>query len=148
MMHWSVKRRLSAYLDDELTTDEANHIRIHLEHCEKCRHHFREMQAAESLLRRMPASLVPERWTIAAEIRLRSAAGLPREIESDPANGLAIRAAAATLSMAVVLLLVTVGPLAASRPEARTPTWILATAERESSILTSRYEPSGGWGRH
>ncbi len=118
MMHCHVKRQLSAYLDDELTTDEANHIRIHLGRCVKCRHRFREIQAAESLLRRMPTSLIPDQWSFAAEMRLRSAAGLSPTLLSDPANGMAFRAAAATLSMAVMLFMVTVGPLAISRPRA------------------------------
>lgn len=148
MMHWRVKKQLSAYLDDELTTDEANHIRIHLGQCVKCRHQFREIQAAESLLWQMPASLIPKRWSIAAELRLRTAAGLPPALRSDPANSMAIRAAAATLSMVVMLVIVTVGPLSVSRPEPRSSTGILASAERESSILASRYEPAGGWGRH
>jgi len=148
MMHWSVKRRLSAYLDDELTTDEAHHVRSHLDRCAQCRHRFREIQAAESLLRRMPASLVPERWSIATELGLRVAAGLPQPFRSDPANGMAIRAAAATLSMAVMLLLVTVGPLSVSRPEPRSSIGMLGSAERESSILATHYEPPGGWGRH
>ncbi len=148
MMHCHVKRQLSAYLDDELTTDEANHIRIHLGRCVKCRHRFREIQAAESLLRRMPTSLIPDQWSFAAEMRLRSAAGLSPTLLSDPANGMAFRAAAATLSMAVMLFMVTVGPLAISRPEPRSSIGMLGSAERESSILASRYEPAGGWGRN
>lgn len=148
MMHWRVRRQLSAYLDDELTTDEANHIRIHLSHCVKCRHQFREIQAAESILRRMPASLIPERWTLAADLRLRTAAGLPRVVRSDPANGMAFRAAAATLSMAVMLFMVTVGPLAVSAPEPRYSVGILANAEREQSVLASRHGSARGWGRN
>lgn len=147
MMHWRVKRQLSAYLDDELTTDGANHVRIHLSHCVKCRHHFREIQAAESLLRRMPISLLPERWTPAAELRLRTAAGMPPVVRSDPANGMAFRAAAATLSMAVMLFMVTVGPLAVSSPQPRYPAGMLANAERESSVIASRYGSAKGWGR-
>ena len=147
-MHWHVRRQLSAYLDDELTTDESNHIRDHLGQCVKCRHRFREIQAAESLLRRMPASLVPQQWSFTAELRLRSAAGLSPMLRADPANGMAFRTAAATLSMAVMLFLVSVGPLSISRPEPRSTIGMLGSAERESSILGSRYEPAGGWGRH
>lgn len=148
MMHWRVIRQLSPYLDDELTTDEANHLRIHLDRCVKCRHRFREIQAAESLLRRMPSSLVPQQWSIQSELGLRSAAGLPRELRSDPANGMAFRAAAATLTMAVMLIMVSVGPLSVSRPEPSGASGMLSSAERASSILASRYEPAGGWGRH
>jgi anti-sigma factor RsiW len=147
-MHWHVRRKLSAYLDDELSSDETKHVRIHLAQCVKCRHRFREIQAAESLLRRMPVSLVPENWSIAAQRNLRSAAGLPSVLRSDPANGMAFRAAAATLSMAVMLLMVTIGPLSVSRSEPRSSIGMLGSAERESSILASRYEPPGGWGRH
>lgn len=148
MMHWHVRRQLSAYLDDELTTDEANHIRNHIGQCVECRHRFREIQAAESLLRRMPTSLMPEQWSFAAERRLRSAAGLAPILRADPANGMAFRAAVATLSMAVVLFLVAVGPLSVSRPEPRSTIGMLGSAERESSIFGSHYEPAGGWGRH
>jgi anti-sigma factor RsiW len=148
MMHWRVKRRLSAYLDDELTTDEANHLRIHLGTCVGCRHRFREIQAAESLLRRMPVSLLPEQWSCTAELRLRSAAGLPHRLRPDAANGMAFRAAAATLSMAIMLFVVTVGSLSVSPPEPPSSIGMLGSAERESSILASRYDPAGGWGRN
>ena len=148
MMHWRIKRRLSAYIDDELTTDESSHVQRHLADCVGCRHRFRELQASEALLRRMPLSLVPQEWTLSAQLRLKSTAGIPPRFASDAADGLALRAAAATLSMALILFIVTIGPLSSTRPEPRGWVGMLPTAERESTILSTSYEPAGGWGRH
>lgn len=96
----------------------------------------------------MPLSLVPQEWTVAAQLRVKAAAGVARRYSNDAADGLAFRAAAATLSMALVLFMVTVGPLAPSRNEPRGWAGMLPTAERESTILASNYEPAGGWGRN
>lgn len=148
MMHWNVRRRLSAYLDDELTTDEARHLGLHLERCAKCRLRFRELQASEALLRRMPSALVPQRWSLAAQLELRSTAGIPPRRVSDAADGLAFRAALATASMAVALFAVTLAPPSGPRSQPRGWVGMLPSAERASTILSTSYEPAGGWGRH
>ncbi len=148
MMHWGIRRRLSAYLDDELTSDEARLVRQHIDRCLRCRHRFREMQATEMLLRRVPVSLLPQEWSATAQLQLKAVAGIPPRPCNAAADGLAFRAAAATLSMALVLFLVTVGPLSNTRPEPRGWVGMLPSAERESTILGPNYEPPGGWGRH
>ena len=142
MMHWRASRLLRFLAEDELTTDEAAHVRAHVESCTHCGLRLREYEASETLLRRMPRSLVPQDWTLSAELSLRAVAGIPSALGISPADGMAFRAAAATTSMAITLLLVTVGPLAPNRPEPRGWSGLLPSAERVSAHLASRYECS------
>lgn len=148
MMHWRANRLLPFLAEDELTTDEAAHVRAHVENCVHCDLRLREYQACETLLRRMPRSLVPQSWTLSAELGLRAVAGIPSALGISPADGMAFRAAAATASMAITLLLVAVGPLAPNRPEPRDWSGLLPSAERASAHLVSHYEPPGGWGQN
>ena len=148
MMHWRANRMLSEYLDDELSTDEADHVQRHVEACERCRLTLREFEVTAELLGFMPRSLVPMEARVAARIRMRSLAGIPADTGFGDANGLAFRAAAATATMAIMLILVSVGPLSVQRPERRHGSGMLPSAERESTLLASNYEPPGGWGRN
>lgn len=148
MMHWRAIRRLVALIDDALTTDEAQHVRAHVAGCARCRHRLREYEAAEVLLRRMPRSLVPEQWSFAVQLRLRAIAGVPSPTGSVAADRIAFRAAAATASMALTLLLLTIGPLSVQRPGPRGWTGILPSAEKQSTLLAASFEPPGEWGRN
>ena len=148
MMHWRAKRLLSRLSEDQLSTDEAGRVRQHVDACPRCRLELREFEVTAELLGRIPRSLVPMEWSVSARVQLRKVAGIPVDTGFGDANGLAFRAAAATATMAIVLFLVTVGPLSIDRPERRTWTGMLPSAERESTLLASRYEPPGGWGRN
>lgn len=59
MSHRWARRRLSALLDDALAPREEAELRVHLERCGRCRRELAELRAAEALLRRLPAALVP-----------------------------------------------------------------------------------------
>ena len=148
MMHWQARSLLTSLLEGELTADETRHLRAHLDRCSRCRLALRQYQLGESLLQRMPRALVPERWTAAAGLRLRQAAGVPPREGLSPEDGMAIRAAAAAAAMAVALLLLSVGPLAIERSGSRGWSGLLPSAARAATPTAFSYEPPGGWGRH
>ncbi|MBM7855819.1 anti-sigma factor RsiW [Desulfohalotomaculum tongense] len=57
-----VSDNLSAYLDDELSKEEARHIAEHLLVCHHCRTQWEELKRASSLLRHMPEVVPPPQF--------------------------------------------------------------------------------------
>ena len=69
------ERNLSAYLDDELATDERLEVESHLESCERCRAEFESLQASWEAAGGLHSGSAPE--------------GLWREIEANLGGGTA-----------------------------------------------------------
>jgi anti-sigma factor RsiW len=59
MRHGRARRRLPALLDGLLAPAQEAALRTHLEGCHRCRRRLTEHRAAESLLRNVPAGLLP-----------------------------------------------------------------------------------------
>jgi anti-sigma factor RsiW len=75
MTHRALRRRLHDLLDETLAAHDARVVRGHLAGCRACRRELRELEAAEALVRRLPAALVPLGGGAEASARL---AGLAR----------------------------------------------------------------------
>ncbi len=75
MRHGRAKRLLSSLPDGLLEDRAEGEVRRHLAGCPRCRAELSALEASTTLLRRMPASLLPVTTTPAAESRL---AGLAR----------------------------------------------------------------------
>lgn len=64
MTHVRLERQLSAYLDNELTAEEGQEVRAHLEVCAACREELVRLQQVKRLLARLPEVAPPETlWT-------------------------------------------------------------------------------------
>jgi anti-sigma factor RsiW len=59
MRHGRARRKLPALLDGLLAPTQEAALRAHLEGCRRCRRRLAEHRAAESLLRAVPAGLLP-----------------------------------------------------------------------------------------
>jgi len=59
MMHWKAKRFLPSLMDDTLEERAALDLRVHVASCARCRRAQREYELSESLLRRLPSTLLP-----------------------------------------------------------------------------------------
>jgi hypothetical protein len=70
MIHWTARRYLAAIPDATLPGPLEARVLRHAQGCSRCRRQLREHRAAESLLQRIPASLIPLGGGAAAEVRL------------------------------------------------------------------------------
>lgn len=60
MTHDRIGRQLSAYLDRELTPEEARAVERHLEGCPACQEELEALRQTRALLRALPARPLPE----------------------------------------------------------------------------------------
>lgn len=59
MTHARLQRQLSAYLDRELGSEEADAVRVHLEQCDVCRGELKRLQRVKRLLGMLPEKPAP-----------------------------------------------------------------------------------------
>jgi anti-sigma factor RsiW len=106
--HKYVEKRLSAYVDDEVSGRERKRIEAHLAHCEACRADLRTLRWTVGLLRQAPQVRAPRRFVV----READLASAPR-----PARRMSPLAVTQWAMAAVALLLVLVlgGDLLAGR---------------------------------
>jgi anti-sigma factor RsiW len=77
--HSRMERQLSAYLDNELTTEDAQQVRMHLESCTLCRDELHRLEQVKRLLGALPERApAPQVWE---ELRQKLEAHGPRETE-------------------------------------------------------------------
>lgn len=95
-----IERQLSAYLDGELTPEEAAGVRAHLDSCEPCRAELASLRATKSLLGRLPQPALPAGFAAGLWSRIERPA--PRRWLWWPRPAMALAAAA----LAVVLVAV------------------------------------------
>ena len=74
MKHRHARGLLAALLDRTLPAAHEAEVRAHVDECRPCRAELDEHQAAETLLSRLPLTLVPREASRAADIRLASLA--------------------------------------------------------------------------
>ncbi len=72
MMHWRARRLLPAIYDGTLPELVELDVHVHALGCARCRRALREFEIAETLLLRMPVSLLPLEWSPTAYSRLAS----------------------------------------------------------------------------
>ena len=123
MKHHSARGRLAELVDGSLAPAEERAVSAHAAACTSCARTLRQHRRVESLLRSLPASLVPLEASSAAEVRLRALARWSTRTEEGagwlrspafPAAGILAAAAA----FAAVLW---VTPLAPDHPERTAP---------------------------
>lgn len=106
MGHARLERQLSAYLDNELTADDAQQVRAHLETCVACREELQRLEHVKRLLgslpERAPAPQVFE------ELRQQIISQAPRESGSvlEAISNAFRRPALAFAAAAIVVLLI------------------------------------------
>ncbi len=140
MIHFTARRYLAAIPDHAVPGDLEARVLDHARGCPRCRRVLQEHWAAESLLQRIPASLIPLGGGAAAEIRL---SGLSRWApEPTPPVG---RWRAPALGLAAALVAVML-QLSLSLP----PTPAVAAAEPWIEVAALSGEPNtvgamAGW---
>ncbi len=70
MRHGRARRLLPSVLDGNLPPRQEAAVRAHVDRCRRCRRGLAELRAAEALLARLPATLVPREASPQAEARL------------------------------------------------------------------------------
>jgi anti-sigma factor RsiW len=84
MMHWRARRLLPAVYDGTLPELAELEVQVHALGCARCRRAMREFEFAETILQRMPASLLPLEWSPTSYGRLASLSRWSLEPKSDP----------------------------------------------------------------
>jgi hypothetical protein len=84
MMHWKARRLLPAIYDGTLPELVELDVHVHALGCARCRRAMREFEIAETLLLRMPASLVPLEWSPGSYNRLASLSRWSLDPERNP----------------------------------------------------------------
>jgi len=102
MMHWKARRLLPAVYDGTLPELVELDVHVHALDCARCGHAMREFEIAETLLQRMPASLVPLEWSPTSYSRLASLSRWSLDPQPDPERW---RAPALGLASVVALVL-------------------------------------------
>lgn len=106
MNHARLERQLSAYVDNELTADDAQQVRTHLETCTHCRDELHRLEQLKRLLGAMPERVpAPHVWD---ELRQRLEAPAPQESAGllDAIRNAFRRPALAVAAAAFVILLI------------------------------------------
>lgn len=63
-----VVEQLSAYIDGQLSGDEREGVRAHIDRCADCRAGYIELRATQKLLQQMPVVLAPRAFTLTSEM--------------------------------------------------------------------------------
>ena len=84
MMHWKARRLLPGIYDGTLPERVELDVQVHALGCARCLGAMREFEIAETLLRRMPASLAPLEWSPTSYGRLASLSRWSLEPARDP----------------------------------------------------------------
>lgn len=109
MNHWKAKRLLAAVLDHTLPPTVEAQVRDHADGCCVCARGLAELEAAEELLLRLPAALVPREATPADEARLARLARWARLAPPTWPERMGLQAVGALAGAALVALVITMG---------------------------------------
>ncbi len=109
MNHWTARRLLPCILDHSLPAAREAEVRAHADGCRSCAARLEELEASESLLLRLPLSLVPLETDRAAELRLASLARWSAEVELPWQERLGLSAVSAFACAAMLALVISVG---------------------------------------
>jgi anti-sigma factor RsiW len=137
MIHTTASRRLAELVDGVL--DDATEVRVrgHVQGCARCRRVVGELEAAETLLRGLPPSLVPLEASEAADARLAALArwaSEPEPVWRERFGASAIGAFAAAAGLALVLMSATWTPLVAEPAEAATLAAVMPEATQYAPL--------------
>ena len=131
--HQYVKVRLSAYVDDEVSSRERRRIEAHLAHCEECRGELRALRWTVGLLRQAPPVKVPRLFVVRE-------ADLAKERRPARRRAPLLVTQWATAVVALLFVLVLGGDLLAGRGLPRLATAPLARGGREMVTVTQVVE--------
>ena len=109
MIHRKARRLLPAVLDHTLPATLEAAVRDHADACPDCADSLAELQAAEALLLRLPASLVPLEVSGVAEERLESLARWAGRMPALWPERLGLQAVGALAGAALVALVIAIG---------------------------------------
>ena len=139
MKHREARRLLSPLLDGDLPRAAEAALRAHLERCPACRRILRQLEAAEGLLRGLPACLTPLDPSPSGEARLRALARWARPAPREPAwRPTAVGALAAAAALAVLVWL---EPQPGEPPETSPlPSRVVLAAQMPFSFLAPSLE--------
>jgi anti-sigma factor RsiW len=115
MRHGRARRRLPALLDGLLRPAEEAKLNAHLEGCRRCRRTLAEHQAAESLLRAVPAGMLPLAASHDTDGRLQALARWAPPRRSEPPLGWQLPAFGALGATLAVWGMVGLGPSMSTR---------------------------------
>lgn len=137
MIHTTASRRLAELVDGVL--DDATEVRVrgHVQGCARCRRVVGELEAAETLLRGLPPSLVPLEASEVADARLAALArwaSEPEPVWRERFGASAIGAFAAAAGLALVLMSATWTPLVAEPAEAATLAAVMPEATQYAPL--------------
>ena len=147
--HRRSRRRLSAYLDSQLTAAEAEALESHLTACPACRQMLEGLRATVLALRDLPQEEAPRSFALTPEQAGRPAAP-PGPRPGAPALATGMRLAGATLAFALaVVLIIDLGDLGGGGREeaARQPAQQFAAqtaGPEEGNVPASRDEAETG----
>ncbi|MDX1650087.1 MAG: zf-HC2 domain-containing protein, partial [Myxococcota bacterium] len=111
MRHRRARRELAALLDASLPAPREAAVRAHADGCRRCRRILTELEACESLLAELPASLVPLEPSPQAASRLGALARWAPEPPPSRAERLGIPAMGALAAAAMLAVILTGSPL-------------------------------------
>ena len=121
MIHGNARRKLPELVDGALDDTTEVIVRGHVQGCARCRRVVDELESAETLLRKLPPSLVPRVASEAADARLLALArwaAKPEPVWRERFGTSAIGAFAAAAGLALILMSATWAPLVADPGEA------------------------------
>lgn len=114
MSHARLERQLSAYLDNELTAEDAAPVRAHLETCARCRSELERLRGVKRLLGAVPERTPPAEVWETLRKRLDAPAQSPAAALLETVRAAFRRPALAAAAAALVVLLIMV-PLVKGR---------------------------------
>ncbi len=109
MIHRTARRLLAAVPDRTLPAPLEAAVRDHADRCPTCARELAELEAAERLLLRLPASLLPRTETAADRARLARLASWARRAPPHWAERLGLQAVGALAGAALIALVITMG---------------------------------------
>ncbi|MDQ7828689.1 MAG: zf-HC2 domain-containing protein [Armatimonadota bacterium] len=143
MTHDRIGRQLSAYLDRELTPEEARAVERHLDGCPACREELEALRQTRALLRALPERPLPEDfWPELRRTLQREAAPRTRGLPAVRAWLDAIRARPApALAVVAVVLLLAVTLVRGQLDRLRAAEFGLDLLVREHAITVAADDP-------
>ena len=71
MNHKNFERQISAFVDNELSEQEANSLRTHVEGCPVCKKHVQELRTLRTSIREAASVVLPESFVYAVQRAVR-----------------------------------------------------------------------------
>ncbi len=140
MIHWKARRLLAALPDGTLPAETERTVRAHLAECARCQRRMGEFELSESLMRRLPASILPLKTSPTSYPRLARLAAWSAEPDWPQPERWRAPALGVAGGLAAVFLFVTVGAWSPVLAETSSPV-TLAYVPADSLTLSAAWRP-------